>query len=268
MQIPVFFQSVFVDKAIGCQPTVEQLIVWMEENNISVDPDGYTYIAPNGYVELDAGYINGSYYKDYVPYIAFNGEDGGNGYGANTYVTVDFTGKNVPQFCFFAKEVTSSLLDGKAGIYVHTGIAKQNGDYNDSTDGGRVTFFGPNKIAYAHVNNLGRFGTVYGSAADPSPLSIRGLKDDVHYRYVIGIKSAQNGRFVIEQLLINLDTNTEEAHYETAITGSWVTADYITGNIVMYGRYNVAITLDKIYAVYEDVKDINGIDKVSEVLGA
>ena len=200
---------------------------------------------------------------DDVSYVAYNGN-----YGAGDYVVVDFTGKNVPQLCFFVKEVTSSLLDGKAGIYVHTGISKQNGDYNDKTDGGRVTFFGPNKIEYAHVNNRGRFGTVYGSADSPSPLSIRGLEDGVHYRYVIGIKSAQSGKFILEQLLINLDTNTEAAHYETTITGSWITADYISGNIVMYGRYNVAITLDKIYALYQGVSDINGIDKVSEVLGA
>ena len=159
-------------------------------------------------------------------------------------------------------------MDGKAGIYVHTGLAKQNGDYNDITDGGRVTFFGPNKIEYAHVNNLGRFGIVHGSADEPSPLSIRGLKDGVHYRYVVGIKSAQSGKFVLEQLLINLDTNTEEARYETTVTGKWITSDYITGNIVMYGRYNVAITLDKIYAVYENVDNINAIDKVSEVFGA
>ena len=68
--------------------------------------------------------------------------------------------------------------------------------------------------------------------------------------------------------MINLDTNTELAHYQTTITGSWITADYISGNIVMYGRYNVAIELDKIYAVYEDVLDINAIDKVAEVIGA
>lgn len=200
---------------------------------------------------------------DDVPYIAYNGS-----YGAGDYVVVDFTGKNVPQFCFFVKEVTSSLLDGKAGFYVHTGIAKQNGEYNDATDGGRVTFFGPNKIEYAHVNNLGRLDKVYGSASDPSPLSINGLVDGVHYRYVIGIKSAQNGSFVLQQLLLDLDTNKEVVRYETTISRGWVTEDYISGNIVMYGRYNVAITLDNIYAVYENVSDINAIDKVSEVLGA
>ena len=242
---------------------------FMADNNITAY--AYNSINADMSVSLKTSYYQGK--PDYastqrmsdddVSYVAYNGN-----YGAGDYVVVDFTGKNVPQFCFFAKEVTSSLLDGKAGIYVHTGISKQNGDYNDSTDGGRVTFFGPNKIEYAHVNNLGRFGTVYGSAAEPSPLSIRGLEDGVHYRYVIGIKSAQSGKFVIEQLLINLDTNTEAAHYETTITGAWITADYISGNIVMYGRYNVAITLDKIYAVYQGVSDINAIDKVSEAIGA
>lgn len=242
---------------------------FMADNNITAY--AYNSINADMSVSLKTSYYQGK--PDYastqrmsdddVSYVAYNGN-----YGAGDYVVVDFTGKNVPQFCFFAKEVTSSLLDGKAGIYVHTGISKQNGDYNDSTDGGRVTFFGPNKIEYAHVNNLGRFGTVYGSAAEPSPLSIRGLEDGVHYRYVIGIKSAQSGKFVIEQLLINLDTNTEAAHYETTITGAWITADYIRGNIVMYGRYNVAITLDKIYAVYQGVSDINAIDKVSEAIGA
>ena len=241
---------------------------FMTENNITAY--AYNSINADMSVSLKASYYQGrpeygtvGMSDDDVSYVAYNG-----GYGAGDYVVVDFTGKNVPQFCFFAKEVTSSLLDGKAGIYVHSGIAKQNGDYNDKTDAGRVTFFGPNKIEYAHVNNLGRFGIVHGSADNPSPLSIRGLEDGVHYRYVIGIKSAQSGRFVIEQLLINLDTNTEAAHYETAITGSWITADFISGNIVMYGRYNVAITLDKIYAVYENVSDINGIDKVAEALGA
>lgn len=242
---------------------------FMADNNITAY--AYNSINADMSVSLKTSYYQGK--PDYastqrmsdddVSYVAYNGN-----YGAGDYVVVDFTGKNVPQFCFFAKEVTSSLLDGKAGIYVHTGISKQNGDYNDSTDGGRVTFFGPNKIEYAHVNNLGRFATVYGSAAEPSPLSIRGLEDGVHYRYVIGIKSAQSGKFVIEQLLINLDTNTEAAHYETTITGAWITADYISGNIVMYGRYNVAITLDKIYAVYQGVSDINAIDKVSEAIGA
>ena len=240
---------------------------FMQANNITAYE--YDSISADMSVALRAAYYQGRpeydsqrMSNDDVPYVAYNGS-----YGAGNYVVVDFTGKNVPQFCFFAKEVTSSLLDGKAGIYVHTGMSKENGDYNDINDGNRVTFFGPKKIEYAHVNNQGRLG-VYGSATDVSPLSINGLADGTHYRYVIGIKSAQSGNFVLEQLLINLDTNTEAVRYETRISGGWITADYISGNIVMYGRYNVAITLDKIYAIYEDVSNIYEIDKVSEALGA
>lgn len=245
---------------------------FMKENNITA----YAYDSINAdmSVTLRPGYYQGSpmdagdklMYDDDVPYVAYNGN-----YGAGAYMVVDFTGKNVPQFCFFAKEVSSSLLDGKAGFYVHTGLAKPNGDSESPHDGGRVTFFGPNKIEYAHIDNQGRIGPVYGYQTDApvnSPLSINGLVDGVRYRYVIGIKSAQNGKFVLEQLLINLDTNEEVVRYETEISGSWITADYLNTNIVMYGRYNVAITLDKIYAVYENVSDVYAIDKVSEVLGA
>lgn len=228
----------------------------------------YESIDANLKVELKSGYFqgkpdtaSGGMSDNDVSYIAYNGN-----YGVGSYVVVDFTGKNVPQLCFFAKEVTSSLIDGKAGIYIHTGVAKQNGDANDPNDGARVTIFGPNKIGYAHVNDKGRL-RVYGSSSDISPLSIIGLENGVHYRYVTGIKSARNGEFVIEQLLINLDTGKEVVRYVTTVTGAWITSDYVSGSIVMYGRYNVAITLDKIYAVYTNVSDINAIDKVSEALG-
>ena len=227
----------------------------------------YESIGSNLEVKLKPGYFqgkpdiaSGGMISNDVPYIAYNGN-----YGAGNYVVVDFTGKNVPQLCFFAKEVTPSLIDGKAGIYIHTGVSNQNGDANDPNDGARVTFFGANKIEHAHVNNMGRL-KVYGSSSDISPLSILGLQNGVHYRYVTGIKSAKNGELVFEQLLINLDTGGKVVYYETVIKGAWITSDYTSGNIVMYGRYNVAITLDKIYAVYANVSDIYAIDKVSESL--
>ena len=72
-------------------------------------------------------------------------------------------------------------------------------------------------------------------------------------------------------MLLNLDTNMKVVEYmKTSIGKSGgYTSDYVSGgNIVMYGRYNYAITLDKIYDVYENVSDIHAIDKVSEVLNA
>ena len=229
---------------------------------------GYESINDNLSANLYAGIYTGEWNKiqnDDVPYIAYRGS-----YGAGSYVVADFTGKNVPQLAFFVKNITSSLTDGQAGFYVHTGMVKKNGEAVSPHDGGRVTFFGPNKMVYARPDAEGRVGPQYGyQTANPvnSPLSINGLEEGVHYRYVVGIKSAQAGQLVVEQLLINLDNNTEVVKYETRITGNWITEDYISGNIVMYGRYNTAITIDKIYAVYTGVSDIKSIDKVSEILG-
>ena len=260
---------------------------FMTENNITAY--AYNSINADRSVSLKKGYYQGKptygtgdvtqmMKNDDMPYIAYNGS-----YGAGSYVVVDFTGKSVPQLCFFAKEVTSSLLDGKAGLFVHTGIAGPNGDAATIHDGGRVTFFGPNKIEYRHIDNQGRLGTQFGyrdkkDAATGetivteknSPLSINGLVEGTHYRYVIGIKSATPNGIVLDIMLLNLDENTKVVEYLNTSIGKsgGYTNDYLSGNIVMYGRYNAAITLDKIYAVYENVSDINAIDKVSEVLNA
>ncbi len=240
---------------------------FMNANNM--DAYGYETITDDMSVTLNAGTYTGPWYtiaNDEVPYVAYNGN-----YGAGAYVVVDFTGKNVPQLCFFAKEVTSSLVDRAAGFYIHTGMIQADGTIVSATDAGRVTFFGPNKMEYCRPDSNGRVGPQHGyTAANPvnSPLSINGLVDGTHYRYVAGIKSAMAGEMVLELLLLNLDTNEEVVRYETKFTGNWLTADYISGNIVMYSRYNTAITLDKVYAVSTNVGSAYDLDMVKAVLGA
>ena len=236
---------------------------FMTQNNMTAY--GYQSITADMRATLNGGIYEGYWdniKNDDVPYIAYNGN-----YGTGTYVVVDFTGKNIPQLCFFAKDVTSSIVDGLAGIYVHTGMVERNGESISNYDGSRVTFLGPNKMEYTRPDADGRLGH-FGSPDDSAPISINGLEDGVRYRYVIGIKNAIVGRIELEILLINLDTAETVWEYTQVFGGSWITADYISGNIVMYGRYNTAITLDKVYAVYENVSDINVIDKVAEVLGA
>lgn len=254
---------------------------WMEENN--VEAYGYDSITDDLQVQLQ----NGTYQKEWwnltnddVPYVAYNGN-----YGAGSYLVVDFTGKNVPQLAFFADSITSSLVDGKQGLYIHTGMVKKNGDLVSDIDGGRITFLGPNKMEFGRPDADGRVGKQFGTKAfyadgsrddagtAVSPLSIRGLEDGVHYRLVAGIKTARvesgtKGRIVIELLLINLDTNTEVVRYEWSEATEGLYSLIDGGNIIMYSRYNEAVTFDKIYAIYENVSDINAIDKVSEVLGA
>ena len=221
-------------------------------------------------VQLYNGMYQGEAHEmksDDVPYVAYNGN-----YGVGTYVAVDFTGKNLPQLCFFAKEVTPSLLDGLAGVYIHNGMIKNNGAYRSDLDASRVTFLGPNKVEYKRVDADGRYSGQFGSVDSPSPMSERGLRDGVHYRYVIGVKSATvsdgetKGKVVMQLMLINLDTNTVEADYEKELSDLAFTENYLSGNVVMYGKYNVELTLDKIYPIYQNVTDIDNIDVVKSGL--
>ena len=254
-------------------PTVDESVkTFMAQNNMTAY--GYEAINADMSASLYEGFYQGEWYtikNDNVPYIAYNGA-----YGAGSYIVVDFTGKNIPQFAFLVDHVTPSLTDGAKGLYVHTGMIKKTGAYVSDTDNGRVTFFGPNKMIYGRPDADGRVGLQYGAkawgpdnstkdtAGVASPLSLRGLQDGVHYRYVAGIKAIGSGYVTLELLLINLDTNQEVIRYDTAnkIAVSMGTA----GHIVMYGRYNTGITLDKIYAAYTNVSNINAIDKVAEVL--
>ena len=257
------------------KPTIaSEAQAFMDENNMVA----YGYKSINS--DLSASLYDGTHTGVWnvmktndLPYIAYRGE-----YGAGSYVVSDFTGKSIPQICLFAKSITSSLLDGQPGFYIHTGMLRDNGDISSPHDSGRVTFFGPNKMPHGTPDNYDRIGPQYGYKTkkdgeetivteETSPMSLNGLVDGVHYRYVVGIKSADVGYFVIEQLLINLDTNEEVVKYETRFAYDWITADYITGNIIMYGGFNRPITLDKMYAVYTNVSNMYAIDKVAEILG-
>ena len=172
---------------------------WMTENNITVDKEGYTYISSDGRVELDAGYIDGSYFKDYVPYIAFNGEEGTDGYGANTYVMTDFTGKNLPQVAFFCDEVKPSFTDGSKGILFFNGFAY--GRTNVEPQISRMVVFGPNKASFGEFDNKGRFVAI-GTATDPCPASWNALDENCQYRYIIGIENATATSMTARILLI------------------------------------------------------------------
>lgn len=254
---------------------------FMDANNIKAY--GFHSISSDLQVSLQEGRYAKEWWnleQDSVPYIAYEGN-----FDAGSYVVVDFTGKNVPQLTFFAKEITSSLIDGKAGLYIHTGMVKKNGLLVSDTDGGRLTFLGPNKIEYCRPDSTGRVGKQFGTkgwypdgtrddaGTAVSPLSLRGLEDGVHYRLVAGIKTAREesvtkGRIVLELLLINLDTNTEVVMYEWSEATEGLHSLLGGGNIVMYGRYNQAITIDKLYAVHQNVSNIYAIAEVTEVLSS
>ena len=250
---------------------------FLEENDITVY--GSTSVNKDLKVALQAGTYQKEWWNltnDDVPYVAYNGN-----YGKNTYVVVDFTGKNVPQIALFVDKVTSSLADKNQGLYIHTGMVKKNGALVSDTDGGRVTFLGPNKIEVGRPDAEGRVGKQYGAnawnadgslnqSATPSPLSIRGLQDGVHYRYVVGVKEAKEegtkGRITLELLLINLDTKQELVKYTWSEATEGLLSLIDGGSIVLYSRYNEATTLDKIYPLYTNIGSVYAIDLVAEAI--
>ena len=277
-------ECVYIDNvqllALEAKPTIDSSAqTFMDANNITA----YAYQVINA--DMSATLYGGFYQREWwnvanddMAYIAYNGN-----YGAGSYVVVDFTGKNVPQMALFVDKVTSSIIDGGEGLYIHTGGVKKNGELISDTDGGRITFLGPQKMRACRPDAEGRVGKQFGTKAYQadgtrdeagtavSPLSIRGLQDGVHYRYVVGIKTAREesttkGRLVLDLLLLNLDTNEEVVRYEWSEATNGLKSLIDGGSIVMYGRYNTPITLDKIYAIYTGVTDINAIDKVAEVL--
>ncbi len=236
---------------------------WMSENNITASD--YRTINADGSVELDAGYYNGSYTDDNVPYLAFEGD-----YGANTFIKVDFTGKNLPQVAFFCDEVTSSLTDGSRGIYIHNGLTTTNGTVWKALDSSRLTVFGPNKVGYAKFDGDGRFsGSATGSEAAPCPMSYKALQEDCEYRYIVGFTNASKSSVTLRILLINLTTMEREFDHSyncTKVDGYGYVdfTDYFHGSIVLYGRYGIETKWDKVYLPITDVEDIRELDVAAE----
>ncbi len=265
---PIYIDNVKLNATKYAETISANAQSFLDDNGITAY--AYDSINDNLQVKLQPGWYQGNHYtvkNDDVPYISYNGN-----YGAKSYIVMDFTGKNIPWLGFFMKKTTGSLTDRVAGVLVGTGHTKLDGSALSETDNNRVTFYGPNKVVC--VNNSGmrfddasRYSGQWGSASSASPMSINGLVDGVHYRWIIGIKSAVEGKVVLEALLLNLDTNTKVDYQTKELSDTAFTAEYLSGNIVIYGRYMKAITLDRIYPAYTNVSDIYAIDKVAEILG-
>ena len=207
--------------------------------------DGANYIIGQN----NGGYVNQSYY-------ALNGD-----YNLDDYVAFDFTGKNMPEIAFFAKNYNNSMYaegTSKQGIVVVTGITTWDGQLGSGVngDGTQINYGFPYMI-----QNTGDGGFVEGSFAN-SALGRANLVDGTHYRVIMGFtEHAESARITLKWCLYNLDTNTvvEESSMSSwgfftgsnAQTGN-MTRDQLSGSIVLYGKFGVACTIDKLYGVYED----------------
>ena len=191
-------------------------------------------------------------------YLALDGN-----YGLNDYVAFDFTGKNMPEIAFFAKNYNDSMYangTSKQGIVFYSGITDYQGNtisVNADKQLGKVVNY---SFPYM-IDDTGNGGFCDGAHAE-SALARENLVDGTHYRAILGFtEHAESAKITLKWYLYNLDTNTgvEESSMSTwgFFTGSNaqvgnMTRDQLLGSIVLYGRFGTECTLDKIHGVFED----------------
>ncbi len=216
--------------------------------------------------QMAPGSYTGYFENADLPYVAFKGE-----YGVNTFVNVDFTGKNIPQVAFFCDEITASLYDRNQGFYTSHGVVTNEGGERLEGNWSYLNFYGPIKMKNYHIDSGGNFYRE-GWMSKPCPASRQGLEDGVRYRYIAGYVDAQAGDGVssssaqkygyvtVRILLVNLDTNEIVFDYERQLTAQSsngvLTENNFKGSIVMYANYGVSTTWDNIRMVEEGVSSI------------
>ena len=224
---------------------------WMHENNIT--EHGYKRLTDAGNVLLDAGTFSGranSVTVTDLPYMAFNGQ-----YGVGNYVTVDFTGDNLPCVAFFADQVTADLVDGHNGIYIANVMGSTMG-----TEKTRLTVYGPQKIKGGVFGGSDRLLVETDSALGSAKLS-----PTAHYRYIAGVTEVSEKTYnaggddeqtglgaTLKLLLVNLDTGeyVYDREQELVTMARYnLTSDYFAGNIVLYGGFDRQIAWDKVHLI-------------------
>ena len=238
----------------------EELVQWIQESNISLY--GLESLTEDKVITLKAGAIkDGGDYQgpnggDLVDqgYLAFNGE-----YGLNDYVAFDFTGKNMPEVAFFAKNYNNSMYaqnGGKQGIVFANGITAWDGGLQTGIlgNGTKVNIDSPfmmESIDTWFVKN----------GMQNSILARANLDDNTKYRVILGFNKHDAAGIEIKWYLYNLDENTvvEQSSIQTwnFFTGSNekvgnMTLDDLVGSIVLYGKFGTTLTIDQLYGVYEN----------------
>ena len=241
--------------ACGYNATVNGDTVTLGKGNLG-NGANYTLGQNNG------GYVDQAYY-------ALGGE-----YTVNDYVAFDFTGKNMPEVAFFANNYNNSMYaegTSKEGIVVVTGITTWNGALESGVNGnGKQINYG-----FPYMIQNAADGGFVRSSFKASKLGRANLVDDTHYRVIMGFEgknSEGNNGITLHWFLYDLDTSTvvEEGSIETwnffsgsnAQVGNKKVSNLV-GSIVLYGKFGVECTIDKIHGVFENTD----IARVADELG-
>ena len=235
------------------------------EWKVFVGDSKYNATEENGKIVLGAGgigngagYAKGDIETGYVDqaYYAIDGD-----YGMNDYIAFDFTGKNLPEIAFFAKNYSNSMYaDGfnKRGIVVVTGITTWDGQLGSGVNGnGKQINYG-----YPYMIQNATNGGFVENAFAESKLGRANLVDGTHYRLIMGFtEHAESAKITLKWYLYNLDTNeiVEESSMSTwgFFTGSNaqvgnMTREQLSGSIVLYGKFGTECTVDKLHGVFEN----------------
>ena len=235
-------------------------------SNVSANGDGVILNA--GSIGDGANYVAGDTSTGYVhqAYLAFDGN-----YDTDDYVVLDFTGKNMPEIAFFAKNYNDSMYaqSGEQGIVVVSGITFWNGTVNPSVLEGstQIDFNSPFMIQNVQDSWFRSGGPV------TSKLARANLVDGKHYRVIMGFTKYDTYGLKLNWYLYDLDENvlveetTADIFAYNFFTGSNSTVnnlsyDTFNGSIVLYGKFGTNCTIDKIWGVYEDTSIENIVSKM------
>ena len=177
-------------------------------------------------------------------------------YNLDDYVAFDFTGKNMPEIAFFAKNYNNSMYaegTSKQGIVVVTGITTWDGQLGSgvNSNGTQINYGFPYMIQSATDG-----GFCQGAFAN-SALGRANLVDGTHYRVIMGF-TGSGSAITLNWCLYNLDTSTvvEQSSMTTwnFFTGSNaqvgnMTINDLSGSIVLYGKFGTTCTIDKLHGV-------------------
>ena len=203
-----------------------------------------------------ANYVIGQNNGGYVQqsYLALDGN-----YNLDDYVVFDFTGKNLPEIAFFAKNYNDSMYaegTSKQGIVVVTGITTWDGQLSSGVNGNGT------QINYGHpymIQNASNGGFCQGAFAS-SALGRANLVDGKHYRVIMGFTGSGN-MITLHWYLYDLDTNSVVEQSSMTTWGFFsgsnsavgnMTINDLVGSIVLYGKFGVSTTIDKMWGVFCD----------------
>ena len=212
-----------------------------------------------------ANYNQGQQAGGYVDqsYFAIDGN-----YGLNSYVAFDFTGKNMPEVAFFARNYNNSMYAegaSKQGIVVYTGITTWDGADIAGVHSGKPNGTYINYGFPYMIQNAADGGFCDGAFAS-SALGRANLVDGKHYRVIMGFTGSGNA-ITLNWYLYDLDTKAvvEQSSMTTwnFFTGSNdkvgnMKIGDLSGSIVLYGKFGTTCTLDKLHGVYQNTT-IDGI---------